>query len=289
MVRDQAGQGLEETRFALQRRTGLFECDVRPPEHGRNVWVTDHVLGELRDTSFGSREVPHHMLHHSYGRVERPVPPDRPVCRPTSMDLAWVEHQYVARADEVGASTIPGQGSAALGHRNHELLVGVRREGELHVTGAEQVQPAEDVNPPEPGLVAWCEHVAGFQAVHEASLPPNRRDVQDSLHPPGTMCSAGRHMHCILFYDVVADFVAKRAQFRAAHLELARRAHERGELVLAGALADPVDGAVLIFRGPSPQPAEAFAKADPYVTNGLVTRWRVRKWITVVGEGASPP
>ena len=96
-------------------------------------------------------------------------------------------------------------------------------------------------------------------------------------------------MHCILFYDVVDGFAAKRAQYRTAHLELVRQAYERGELVLAGALADPVDGAVLVFRGPSPQPAEAFAKADPYVTNSLVTRWRVRKWTTVVGEGASAP
>lgn len=95
-------------------------------------------------------------------------------------------------------------------------------------------------------------------------------------------------MHYILFYDVIEEFVAKRATFRAAHLELVRQAHERGELVLAGALAEPVDGAVLVFRGPSPQYAEAFAKADPYVTNGLVTQWRVRKWMTVVGEGASP-
>ena len=96
-------------------------------------------------------------------------------------------------------------------------------------------------------------------------------------------------MHYILFYDIVDDFVAKRAPFRAAHLELARRAHARGELVLAGALADPEDGAVLVFDGPSPESAEAFARADPFVTNGLVTKWRVRKWATVVGEGASPP
>lgn len=80
-------------------------------------------------------------------------------------------------------------------------------------------------------------------------------------------------MHYILFYDVVDDFSAKRATFRNEHLALARPAHQRGDLVLAGALADPVDGAVLVFRGPSPQPAEAFAKFGPYVTNGLVTAW----------------
>jgi hypothetical protein len=96
-------------------------------------------------------------------------------------------------------------------------------------------------------------------------------------------------MHYILFYDVVEDYLARRSEFRQLHLDHARKAFERGELVLAGALAEPVDGAVLVFRGDSPQAAEEFAKEDPYVTNGLVTRWRVRKWATVVGEGTSPP
>ena len=90
-------------------------------------------------------------------------------------------------------------------------------------------------------------------------------------------------MHTILFYDVVDDYVERRAQFREQHLALARQAHERGELVLAGALAEPADGAVVVFRGESTETAVAFAKADPYVINGLVTSWRVRKWSTVVG------
>ena len=90
-------------------------------------------------------------------------------------------------------------------------------------------------------------------------------------------------MHTILFYDVVDDYVERRAPFRQLHLDLARQAQQRGELVLAGALADPADGAVLVFRGGSPEVAEAFAKADPYVKNGLVKSWRVRKWTTVIG------
>lgn len=94
-------------------------------------------------------------------------------------------------------------------------------------------------------------------------------------------------MHYILFYDVVDDYVERRAKLREAHLKHARQAHERGELVLAGALADPVDGAVLLFQGESSEAAEAFAKADPYVLNGLVKEWRVRKWTTVIGEGSS--
>ena len=95
-------------------------------------------------------------------------------------------------------------------------------------------------------------------------------------------------MHFLLFYEVVDDYVSRRAPFRAEHLSLIQKAHDRGDLVMAGALADPADGAVLVFRG-SPQPAEAFAHADPYVRNGLVTSWRVRKWNTVIGDGAQMP
>ncbi len=90
-------------------------------------------------------------------------------------------------------------------------------------------------------------------------------------------------MHYLLLYDVVDGYVEKRAPFRELHLGYANVAVARGELLLGGALADPVDGAVLLFRGDTPAVAEAFARADPYVKNGLVTRWRVRPWTTVVG------
>jgi uncharacterized protein len=96
-------------------------------------------------------------------------------------------------------------------------------------------------------------------------------------------------MHYLLMYDLVADYVERRPAYRDAHLKLAWAAAERGELLLAGALADPADGAMLLFTGNSPAAAEAFAKADPYVLSGLVTRWRVREWTTVVGEDAARP
>lgn len=96
-------------------------------------------------------------------------------------------------------------------------------------------------------------------------------------------------MHYLLFYDVGDDYLERRAAHRAEHLDLARRAYARGELVLGGALADPADGAVLLFRGESPVVAEAFAEADPYVRNGLVSGWRVREWTTVVGDDPAAP
>jgi len=96
-------------------------------------------------------------------------------------------------------------------------------------------------------------------------------------------------LHYLLIYDLVDDYMARRAPLRSAHVTLARAALARGELVLGGALADPPDRAVLLFKGDSPAPAEAFARADPYVLNGLVSRWQVREWTTVVGADAQVP
>lgn len=93
-------------------------------------------------------------------------------------------------------------------------------------------------------------------------------------------------MHYLLFYETVENYEEARKPFRAAHLQHAREAAARGELVLGGAFAAPVDGAVILFRGVSPAGAERFAKSDPYVTNGLVKTWRVREWTTVVGDEA---
>ena len=95
--------------------------------------------------------------------------------------------------------------------------------------------------------------------------------------------------HFLLFYEAGPDYLARRPQFRAQHLRHAWSAAGRGEIVVAGALADPVDGAVLMFRGEDKSVAEDFARVDPYVVNGLVARWHVREWTTVVGELAATP
>ena len=83
--------------------------------------------------------------------------------------------------------------------------------------------------------------------------------------------------------------LARRGEFRKAHLQLAWQAYERGELVLGGALADPVDCSVLLFQADSPEVVERFVSVDPYVLNGLVAHWRVRPWTTVVGDLADRP
>lgn len=94
-------------------------------------------------------------------------------------------------------------------------------------------------------------------------------------------------MHYLLFYDYAENAVERRAPYREAHLKLAREFQDRGELLLGGAFADPVDGAVLVFQVNDASMVEAFVKKDPYVASGLVTAWRVRPWTVVVGTLAA--
>jgi uncharacterized protein YciI len=95
--------------------------------------------------------------------------------------------------------------------------------------------------------------------------------------------------HWLLFYDYVPDYLERRDAFRPAHFEHAQAHRDRGELVMAGAFAEPADGAVLAFRTDDRELVETFAANDPYVRNGLVTGWRVRRWVMVMGDGAETP
>ena len=89
-----------------------------------------------------------------------------------------------------------------------------------------------------------------------------------------------------LTYDVVDNFAERRLPFREPHLKLAQDAHDRGEIVMAGALGDPPEKALIVFRADDMSSAERFAKNDPYVLNGLVTTWKVRPWNVVIGGAA---
>lgn len=91
-------------------------------------------------------------------------------------------------------------------------------------------------------------------------------------------------MYYILFYKTVENYTEKRTPYRAEHLAYAQNFQENGHLVMAGALTDPADGAVLVFKSDSPETARAFALNDPYVKNGLITEWEVREWNVVIGN-----
>jgi uncharacterized protein YciI len=89
-------------------------------------------------------------------------------------------------------------------------------------------------------------------------------------------------VHVVLEYTLADDFLERRAALREEHLALARAAHERGELLLAGALPDPYDRALLVWTAP-PDVVQRFAEQDPYVVHGLVTAWTVRPWDVAIG------
>ena len=90
-------------------------------------------------------------------------------------------------------------------------------------------------------------------------------------------------MFWLLVYDLVDDYLERRTALRADHLALAQAAHGRGELLLAGALADPADQAFLVFQVDDPSQIEKFVEQDPYVQHGLVENWRIRRWTVVIG------
>jgi uncharacterized protein YciI len=89
-------------------------------------------------------------------------------------------------------------------------------------------------------------------------------------------------VHLLLEYTLADDYLERRGALREEHLALARAASERGELLLAGALPDPYDRALLVWTAPR-EVVERFVAADPYVRHGLVTGWTIRDWNVVVG------
>ncbi len=91
-------------------------------------------------------------------------------------------------------------------------------------------------------------------------------------------------VYYLLHYELVDDYMERRPAYREEHLGLAREAEERGELVLAGAYADPPDGAALVFRADDDSIVREFVAQDPYVREGLVKRWTIRQWTVVIGD-----
>lgn len=97
------------------------------------------------------------------------------------------------------------------------------------------------------------------------------------------MAAAGAPSYFVLQYSYVPDILEKRGPHREAHIKAAHDLAEAGRLVMAGALLEPVDGGLFIFKGHSREEIEEYVKADPYVLNGLVTDWKIRPYGVVVG------
>lgn len=90
-------------------------------------------------------------------------------------------------------------------------------------------------------------------------------------------------MYYILFYDLVNNYLERRTQFREKHLSYANEAYKRGEMIIAGALDNPADKAVLVFKVNDISIIEKFVKNDPYFINGLIKSWEIRPWNVVIG------
>jgi uncharacterized protein len=115
---------------------------------------------------------------------------------------------------------------------------------------------------------------------------PLRNDKDCPAAHQGQLYQTFHMAYYLLEYALVDDYLARRAAFREEHLALAREARGRGDLILAGALAEPPDRAVLVWRTDDRSVVERFIDGDPYVRKGLVSSWTIRPWTVVIGEGA---
>ena len=148
-----------------------------------------------------------------------------------------------------------------------------------------------DIERPEavPDWADQCEEASdrGWRAGRvNLRRAPTDRDCPRVRILPGCPYQTCRMGYYLLEYALIDDYLARRTAFREAHLALAREAHRRGELILAGALAEPTDRAVLVWRADDRSVVERFIESDPYVHNGLVTSWTIRPWTVVVGDDA---
>ncbi len=88
-------------------------------------------------------------------------------------------------------------------------------------------------------------------------------------------------MKYVLLYESADDVQSKAPLHFAAHHARYAEFHRRGDLLMIGAFSRPQEeGSMAIFA--TLESAEEFARADPFVLNGVVRRWEVRAWNEVL-------
>ena len=95
--------------------------------------------------------------------------------------------------------------------------------------------------------------------------------------------NADKDNYFLLTLDYVENMVEKRASHREEHLNGAKKASGEGYCVMAGALTDPVDTGVFVFKNCSREKVETFVKNDAYYRAGLIPSYTIRPWMVVVG------
>jgi len=83
-----------------------------------------------------------------------------------------------------------------------------------------------------------------------------------------------------LFYESADDVLEKAPVHGAAHRAWWKDFVDAGTLLMVGPFANPKDGALAVFT--TREAAEAFAKGDPFVVNGVVKSWRIAEWLEAI-------
>lgn len=91
-------------------------------------------------------------------------------------------------------------------------------------------------------------------------------------------------MYFILTYYTVDNYVEKRKPYRSEHLELLEVELKKKHIILGGALSDPADQAIIVWKVNDRKIIEDFVKNDPYVKNGLISKHEIRSWNVVIGN-----
>ena len=83
-------------------------------------------------------------------------------------------------------------------------------------------------------------------------------------------------MKYVLFYEAASDVLATAPRHMEAHRARWQAFRSSGALLMLGPFSDPREGSMAVFT--TLESAREFAEGDPFVLNGVVTKWYVREW-----------
>lgn len=91
-------------------------------------------------------------------------------------------------------------------------------------------------------------------------------------------------MNYLLKYEYIPDVLEKRGPYREGHLNLAKKMIEENKCLSGGPTGEPgvevPTGALFVFT--DLESAKSYADNDPYVANGIVTKFSIEEWNVVV-------
>ena len=117
-----------------------------------------------------------------------------------------------------------------------------------------------------------------------AAAPSTRRSRRASTAVAmASAAPASPPTYLLLTLDYVEDILEKRDPYRAEHIAGAKAQEAAGKCVLAGALQNPTDKGVFVFKDCDEAYVKNFVESDAYYKAGLVPSYTIRPWMIVVG------